>query len=510
MNRRALVWLALLVFAWQAWRSISWTSDDAFISLRYAERYAAGQGYTYNDGERVEGLTNHLWVLALSLLIRLGIDPIVAMKLLGLACAFEALLLTGRLEERLGLGRWTGAGMLIAASHPAFVMYAVSGMETPMTALFLAAAALGMARAAALRQAPGWRVGLSLAGAALCRPDLALAFPLVFLLVPRPAGVGWASYGRFTRAFLIPMATGAACRWMCFGSLTPNTYYVKATGPLAARLDWGVDYLAQLASAQLNVLLLAAVLLACLAAPGARWALGTVLANLAFWGWVGGDRCFDWFRPMGNLVPLLAPWAVLGVLTAARGAGRPALGAALLCLAAAFNVRETQLARGLLHTRTAGRGTPGVALTDFPGHMAAYPAIAEWLGAHAKRGAVLCFDEVGYIPYATKLTTVDPIGLTDAFLARLYAERGYASYFHAWLDPAVVAAVHARARDYILDVRRVDYILFAAEGKGPTGHPAMVGLRDDPRFRTGYREAARFSWPEGRARFILFERLPSR
>lgn len=35
-------------------------ADDAFISLRYAERLAAGNGLTWTDGERVEGYTNLL------------------------------------------------------------------------------------------------------------------------------------------------------------------------------------------------------------------------------------------------------------------------------------------------------------------------------------------------------------------------------------------------------------------------------------------------------------------
>ena len=40
--------------------------DDAFISLRYARRLIQGLGLTFTEGERVEGYSNLLWVLAVS------------------------------------------------------------------------------------------------------------------------------------------------------------------------------------------------------------------------------------------------------------------------------------------------------------------------------------------------------------------------------------------------------------------------------------------------------------
>jgi len=40
--------------------------DDAYTSLRYAKDFADGKGLVFNEGERVEGYTNFLWVLLLS------------------------------------------------------------------------------------------------------------------------------------------------------------------------------------------------------------------------------------------------------------------------------------------------------------------------------------------------------------------------------------------------------------------------------------------------------------
>src|SRR5690606_2465390 len=50
-------------FYFNARRYLPFMADDAFISLRYSERFLQGKGLTWNDGERVEGYSNITWVL---------------------------------------------------------------------------------------------------------------------------------------------------------------------------------------------------------------------------------------------------------------------------------------------------------------------------------------------------------------------------------------------------------------------------------------------------------------
>ena len=45
------------------------TQDDAFISFRYAENLANGQGLVFNPGERVEGYSNPLWTVLFAVII---------------------------------------------------------------------------------------------------------------------------------------------------------------------------------------------------------------------------------------------------------------------------------------------------------------------------------------------------------------------------------------------------------------------------------------------------------
>ena len=54
--------LGSTVLVAHAWSYLSYVTDDALISLRYARRLLDGRGLTWTDGERVEGYSNLLWV----------------------------------------------------------------------------------------------------------------------------------------------------------------------------------------------------------------------------------------------------------------------------------------------------------------------------------------------------------------------------------------------------------------------------------------------------------------
>src|SRR5262245_9510387 len=114
--------------------------DDAFISFRYADRWAHGRGWTWNDGSNVEGFSNPLWTYVLGAIDRWGhVPPHRAAFPLGTLSALGATLLvwftakqrtaptivrilvTGMLALDVGLGVWTG-----------------SGLETPVAALSVA------------------------------------------------------------------------------------------------------------------------------------------------------------------------------------------------------------------------------------------------------------------------------------------------------------------------------------------------------------------------------------
>ncbi len=67
--------VALVPFAWLVAR-FHHLIDDAFISFRYAHNWAEGIGLRYNyEGDPVEGFSNFLWVVLLTLGELVGIAP---------------------------------------------------------------------------------------------------------------------------------------------------------------------------------------------------------------------------------------------------------------------------------------------------------------------------------------------------------------------------------------------------------------------------------------------------
>src|SRR5690554_285805 len=122
------------VLAAHAWRFLPFLSDDALISLRYAQRLLDGDGLTWTDGERVEGYSNLLWVLASALLGATGLDLIDTVRILGvlgMGAAVAAVAWAGR--------GWAGlpAAVLLALCAP-MAAWTVGGLEQPLVAGLLA------------------------------------------------------------------------------------------------------------------------------------------------------------------------------------------------------------------------------------------------------------------------------------------------------------------------------------------------------------------------------------
>ncbi|HEV8268789.1 MAG TPA: hypothetical protein VGR00_11160, partial [Thermoanaerobaculia bacterium] len=136
---------AALVLA-NAWRYAPYVQDDSYISLRYARNLVEGHGLVFNPGERVEGYTNLLYVLFSAVFIRLGLDPILGLKVLGVAAALATLVLVGRLERRVeGGARFSlPLSVLLLAPLEAFVYWTFCPLETALYALLLLTGVLAL------------------------------------------------------------------------------------------------------------------------------------------------------------------------------------------------------------------------------------------------------------------------------------------------------------------------------------------------------------------------------
>ena len=192
--------------------------DDAWIHLSYARAFAETGVFGYNPGEWQNGSTAPLWSLLLAVPLKLGMEPAIATRSLGLLAGGALLLLGWGLGRRLG-GPRLGCVVIVAlALEPWTGVLAVSGMETQAAM----AAALGCIVAALYER--WWLGGLALAAAGLLRPELGLLVPAALIAAPDV---------RARLALLVPPVVAGAA-WLGFGVAVaghplPNAFRTKVS-----------------------------------------------------------------------------------------------------------------------------------------------------------------------------------------------------------------------------------------------------------------------------------------
>ena len=121
--------------------NLNFTQDDAFISYRYVKNLINGDGLVFNPGERVEGYTNFLWIILLSICAKFGLDIIVLSKILGVASGSVTLFLLYKISVLVFQKKnsptsfpqsWFFAlfPSLLLASNSTFAYWSISGLET--------------------------------------------------------------------------------------------------------------------------------------------------------------------------------------------------------------------------------------------------------------------------------------------------------------------------------------------------------------------------------------------
>ncbi len=206
--------------------------DDSWIHYVYAESLGSSLRLDYNPGHSEAGFTSLLWVVVLAPPIALGIDAVLASKLLGLAAHVAvALLVYVWLRRHAPRVVALGAALLLAA-EPIFAYAALSGMEVMLYAALMVAAMV-------LFLGERYRAtAVVLALAVLARPDGLVLAGFVWIA----AGIQLAvtrlrdpRLGLREAAWLVGLPLAAAATWSLYclistGMVFPTSYYVRAGG----------------------------------------------------------------------------------------------------------------------------------------------------------------------------------------------------------------------------------------------------------------------------------------
>jgi arabinofuranosyltransferase len=325
----ALVHLAL------CWLYRGFLTDDAWISVRYAENLANGDGFTWNPGgPRVEGFSNPLLVAVEASAHAVGWSASAAARVLGVAGGLACVVLV-YVKGRPVVGEHAArvACLLTACTAP-FALWAVGGLETMLVALAVTAGTLEVSRADGGRLL---RAAAAFAVLPWLRPE-GLAVAAAVVALGEAPGLFRAATRRraLVRALVlggVPLLSQAVLelgRLGIYGHLLPNSVlYKSGAGQGLAVLDRFLDQ----AWLPTLVAVVGAVLLRgrgrLLAVPPAVYALGSI-------GTLDSANGFSrFFMPVWPLVALLAAVVVGRGVTWLVRRGRPAGAAALAAVAGA-------------------------------------------------------------------------------------------------------------------------------------------------------------------------------
>lgn len=413
--------LVLLLAAEHAWSYAPFLSDDALISLRYAERLLAGHGLTWTDGERVEGYTDLAWVLLTALLGAFRVDLIVAARALGILGGAAAIVFTALRPERpteLSTPRVLTGSLMLALSGP-LAVWSIGGLEHGFqTGVLVAALWLVM------RQQPGfetprrerWALGVLLVLLALLRADGAVL--IGGLLIGNVLRFG--SRESLRRSFVWGLAPLTALlfqlafRRLYYEAWVPNTALVKV-GLSQVRLDMGLGHVRHWLI--FGVMLIVAVGLSLIVQVKRerRWIV-PVTTSILWTGYlvtVGGDIFPAWRQLLLGLAPLCLVIAEGGQVWWARTRFERVWlrRGARVSLLIVWSLVAVEYRRAQHLDPQNKRGVEE--RWEFEGASLG-PFLRE---AWGERRPLLAVDAAGALPYFSRLPSLDLLGLNDRYIA---------------------------------------------------------------------------------------------
>ncbi len=406
--------------------------DDSMISMRYAWNFAHGHGLVWNAGQHVEGYSNLLMTLVMSVPAAL-LDKrpaVLAVQIFGIPTILGIAHLTRRIALQISAGKpyreWAG---LLA---PACVLFyyplnywTLMGMETGLLTLLSLAGVLFALRWLKTNRTSDLISMTLMAGLAfLTRNDSLIPSALVFAFIALETYLHKKDKGTLSKILyagilfaLFPIGQ-TLFRYFYYGELLPNTYTLKLTRfPLSIRLIYGMRFILPFLGQSALVLVLACVSLLLDFQRAKAFLFSLMLAALAYQIYVGGDPWPSWRM----LAPAMPAVFILAITAGAAIVGRWPPLASRKYAAAGFILLLplTSLALADLPFRSdlAVRGPTHAAISNRVNTNAAI-AINALTGPDASVGVIWA----GTLPYYVDRYAVDFLGKSDPYIASLNAD----------------------------------------------------------------------------------------
>jgi hypothetical protein len=391
--------------------------DDAMISMRYAWNFAHGNGLVWNIGERVEGYTNLLMTLLMSMAAFLLEKryAVLAVQLTGIFFMLGAAFFAMRIFQTLKVSETFRVlpFMLVLLYYP-LNFWSLMGMETGLLSFLLGAGVYAsLLYLEKMEVKHLWLMSISFGLAHLTRNESVLFAALAFLyLLP----TAWHSKNYFQRFLLAGILYSLfvvgqiAFRYFYYGELVPNTYTLKLVGmTLTDRLQNGWGFIQPYLLETGFIIILA--LIGVLRKPSRHktYLFGFFLIAILYQIYVGGDS-WNYWRIMSPATPFLLVISTCAMLELFNGMESPAWRSALLSLPLiGLLLADIRFAREIL-------------LRDLPyqnDYARAHVEAAIALNELTDKDATIGVYWGGTLPYYLDRYAIDFLGKSDKYIANL-------------------------------------------------------------------------------------------
>lgn len=423
-----LVALGLMTYAVVFAAENYFIQDDAFICLRYAENFAMGEGLRWEPGSGEFGITNFLFTLLLGILLTLQLPPEIAVSILTWGASFGVGYFLYRFAGYFLASHFALIGSALFFSIYTISAYVSGGLETSLAAMWVMGAIYYALRLLMREETPyGNAIFFGLCALAL----LTRLDNLVYLLIPAlwVFIFAWREQGplRLMAALLpgtILLLAYALYTLAVYGTPMPSTFYAKVTG---AGFASGLEYLHSFVRLDYSIMLAAAIFAGVVAfcrnsesavRKAVLLTLPSALLGVAYVVYVGGD--FMWYRFLYNpLLLIFAAWL------AAISVSKERCQSVLLAIAIVILAPVNRLQASDPPSRTGLESPPHLYhWVDRDHGPFNWRSLGELLGERTRPSnqpfppdPVISTKAAGAIPYYSRLSTIDELGLNTRSIA---------------------------------------------------------------------------------------------
>lgn len=503
-----LLLLLITILFYSRMSNTEFIQDDAFITLRYVENFLDGKGLVFNDGEKVEGYTNFLWLLLIaklkyiSNLVSFEVTLVTLTQLLSIIFSFIVLIYTFFFTKSLMKRYLPESGnsiyrniyslipaFLLSQSTP-MIYWGVSGMETSLFVL-LTMVSLHRFLTGNNETADPVFVIVSVLNS-LTRPEgfliflLIMSFSVMRKIPYSPTDKKLLSRlinsksGKEILLYSFPVLIYLIFRITYYGYLFPNTFYAK-TGFTGEYLSRGVDYVVSGIGNNFfyGILLILPALnfLKQNLSSVTKFYLYFIFMHFVFIALIGGD-----VLPVDRFIlPVIPVVFIFATITLYRIGGTIRNGFLKNTLMILFIM--FLLLTGILNfkrnkTEMETKRSYEVGLVRKMSVYAEWLKKVEYERGTKPGGIAVALSTIGALSFYSGATIIDIVGLTDRYIAHNPLEvKGIDDELPVlWKERRYNA-------EYVLK-RKPDYIIFPAGAK-PTAF-AECALFVQPGFYTNY------------------------